>query len=150
MKNYPFTLGLLVLILASSCDLFRDSDDDDPVNERCQQMAFIDDSLFDNGESSTFSPTAITVEGDCLSLTFGASGCSGDTWSFDLVGRTYFPETLPPQIRRPLRLLLQNEEDCRAFFTRTVQFDITELRVPGETAVIIDLVNSDLTVRYGY
>lgn len=140
-------IGLLGLCLGSGC-CRPAADDDELPNGPCRQSAFIDDDLFDNGESSSFQPTEMTVDGDCLSLTFGASGCSGDSWTFELVGRSDMAESLPPQ--RSIRFLLDNEELCRAFLTRTVQLEIVDLRAPGESSILLNLVGSNLTVLYDY
>ncbi|MTB50459.1 hypothetical protein [Lewinella sp. W8] len=139
-------IGGLALLLAAGC--CRPPDDDEPSNGLCPQAAFIDDDLFDNGQSANFQPTEMTVDGDCLFLTFGASGCSGDSWTFELVGGSAIAESLPPQ--RGIRFLLDNDEACLAFFTRTVQFDIVDLRAAGEESVTLNLMGSDLSVLYDY
>jgi hypothetical protein len=148
--TYPMKHGVIlggfILLLAAGC--CRPPDDDELPNGPCQQAAFVDDDLFDNGESGFFTPTEMTVEGDCLSLTFAASGCSGDSWTFELVGSSAIAESLPPQ--RAIRFLLDDDELCQAVFTRTAEFEIVDLRASGEESVMLNLEGSDLSVLYEY
>ncbi|MEO0790734.1 MAG: hypothetical protein AAFY36_18870 [Bacteroidota bacterium] len=69
-----------------------------------------------------------SVDGLCLSITVGFSGCSPDPWTMELYTTGEIAESLPTQSRA---YFVFNDgapgEDqlCQAFFNRTFEFDLT-------------------------
>lgn len=80
-------------------------------------------------------------------IKFTASGCSGDSWEVRLIDSEEVLESLPPQ--RNLRLSLKNQEDCHAMITKTMSFNLANLKVKGNQ-VLLNIIHTNDPVLYEY
>lgn len=89
-----------------------------------------------------------SIEGNVLTVEFGASGCSGDSWVWRLYDANEILESYP--VQRNLKFSLENSELCQAYFTREVSFDISALRLNEYDTVLLNLRNYDDQLVYAY
>ncbi|NJB84447.1 hypothetical protein GGR26_000192 [Lewinella marina] len=81
------------------------------------------------------------VEDRCLTVEIGASGCTADHWTLDLVTTGNVAESNPTQ--SSARLIFDDQVDeftCMAYLTRTFSFDLSpylsEEALPSELSLI--------------
>jgi len=134
------TFIFLIFLCLSSCQ-------DENIVEPCTQMLLIGNEIYDNYPDDQLTILDVTLEGDCLQINFAASGCSGNSWIVELVGREEILESLPPQ--RLIRLSLENNEICDAYIGKSVTFDITPSRISGNE-IILNLDGWDKKIVYVY
>lgn len=140
MKNIALFL-FPVIFLLSACEK------DDFATSDCDQKAVLNENQFQNAPADPVTIIEAEIKGDCFRIKYGASGCSGDTWKIQLIGSENLYESLPPQ--RDIRLSMENKEDCLAYFTKEMTFDIKELRSSGDK-IRFYIANSDTSVLYSY
>ncbi|MEO1253758.1 MAG: hypothetical protein AAFY41_02560 [Bacteroidota bacterium] len=115
------TLALL-LMMFNACE-------DDKVESSCGPRAIISED-FDTAPSNDFTIADAFIDGHCLAIEIGASGCDGESWATDLLVSTVVLFSDPPQVG--IRMTLKNEELCQAFFKRTFYFDLRSLEEFGD------------------
>ena len=138
---FGILLGLLSISSFTSC-----SDDSD--SSQCNQSIKISASGYDNGPDDHVQITNAEIMDNCLKITFGASGCSGDNWIVELYDASVVLESFP--VQRNIRLSLDNKEDCLAFFTREISFDLTPIEIEEYETIILNLKDFDRSIRYEY
>jgi hypothetical protein len=141
-----FTL-LLSLILAS-CTRDKKFGDDDLNSFSTKSKLLIGEEYFNNFPKDPAKILSASITGDSLTITFGASCCSGNTWIVNLVGNEKVLYSDPPQ--REVRLSLKNDEFCDAYCTRIVKFDITPARLTGTNRIILNLSGWGSQLIYDY
>ena len=134
------TFIFLIFLCLSSCQ-------DENIVEPCTQMLLIGNEIYDNFPADRLTISDVSLEGDCLQITFWAGGCSGNSWIFELVGREDVLYSEPPQ--RLIRLSLENNEICEAYILKSVTFDITPSRISGNE-IILNLDGWDKKIVYDY
>ncbi len=139
--------SLIALILLMGLYLFSACSDDGDES-MCDQKVIVDSERHMNGPSDHVQITDARIEGDCLLITFGASGCSGDNWNLALFDAAVIAESFP--VQRYVRLSLDNHEDCLAFFTREMSFDLEPIQLKEYDTIIINLEDYDQQLQYEY
>lgn len=122
----------------------------DPVilySNQCDQLAIPDATKYQQ-ESAFHSIISASITGDCLTIEFSASGCSGESWRYELIDAEEILESAP--IQRNIRLLLENQEACAAVFTRTASFDLRPLRDMGSGEIRFNLAGHSEQLSYTY
>ena len=114
----------------------------------CEKQAIVDETKYDNAPNGGATILSAVISDDCLTIQFGASGCSGVSWKTNLIGSPLVLESLPPQ--RQVKFSLQNDEDCAAYFTKYESFDISAFRVEQTSTVYINLAGYDTQLSYNY
>ena len=136
-------LMILGIILITSCN--KDDDSDNSIT--CDFTTLISSEEYLNASSDQLTINSLKITENCLKINFGSSGCSGDTWELKFIDSEDILESIPPQ--RNLRLSLKNEEECEAFITKELSFDISNLQVGGNQ-VQLNITNSDDEILYEY
>ena len=113
----------------------------------CDEVAIVDQDLYDNVPSSHLVIEEMEIVDDCLWVKFSASGCSGDSWKLRLIGSEQVKYSEPPQ--RDVRFVLENNELCEAYFTKEMTFDISALKSNGE-AMLLNVIDSDQRLLYNH
>lgn len=143
---------LITLSLFAALFLNMQCSEDDATaayEPQCSDVnVIVDNTEYQNAESDFYSFIGVGIDGDCLVVSFTASGCSGDTWELKLVDSEAIMESFPPQ--RSLRFVLVNNEACLAVFTQQREFDIRNLRVEGTDEVILNIDNFEGPITYSY
>jgi len=121
-------------MLFITCD---NDDDNQPAN--CDQAVFISADLYKNAPDDQLTINKVEIVGDCLKISFAASGCSGQSWEVKLIDAGMIFYSNPPQLN--LRLSLKNEELCAAVIGKEMTFDISQLQVTGNR-VLLNITNS--------
>jgi len=83
---------------------------------------------------------------NCLKIKFGASGCSGSTWVVKLIDEGTLAYTYPAS--RTLRLSLDNQEMCDAYFGKEISFNIEDLQVQNENRLMLNISGNFILYEY--
>ena len=126
-------------------NLFSCKRSDIDLSAGCVLKAQVNDKLFKEGPSDHLMIQNVELMGDCLTIEFGAGGCSGRSWELDLVGTE--SSTKDRITQRSIRLSLKNPELCEAWFTQSISFDISGLKV-SKRDVILNLDGYDTPILY--
>src|SRR5690606_1848330 len=141
------TMLLVFVVLLCFVNMTCESDDGSGgYMGDCDQNTVVDSDTYKNLETDHFTVINAEITGDCLNLEIGASGCDGNTWHFNLVDSEAVAESFPEQ--RYLKFQLLNEELCLAFFTRTISFDLTPVRVSGSNEIILHIEGLETSLNY--
>lgn len=116
--------------------------------EPCGSAVIIDENLYDNVNTTNYNITKAVINENCLQISFASSGCSGNTWTVDLVASPGVAQSNPPQ--RMIKLKLTNNELCTAVVTKTKSFNIAPLKVSGTTKLILGLAGFSGPLLYQY
>lgn len=109
--------------------------------ESCGPKAIIDQYLFESTTTGNYMITNAVINGNCIDISISSSGCSGSTWVTELVDSGGLVETNPPM--RLIRLKLTNNELCSAVISKTVSFNISNLKLPGYTSMSVVVGNAN-------
>ncbi len=146
MKQIGYLIMTIFLII--SCD----KNDDNPVecseSGNCDKCILINNDLYNLTNTDNYTIQNITVNQDCLEIEFGSSGCDGNSWEIDLVDLGAISETAVPQ--RDLKLRLINIEECEAFITRTISFNLEPLQLVNNEAINLKIADYNSLIRYEY
>lgn len=142
MKKVLLLGFLFVFAIACSSD---DENSIDPI--KYDRNTAISYKLFTNAPADLVSINKLEIKEDSLKINFGASGCSGSTWKIKLIADENILETNPPQWN--LRLSLKNKEECEAYITKQLTFDISNLKVEGDQ-VMLNFPDSDKQITFNY
>lgn len=141
-------LFCVVLIMFCFINVLCEEEDYDAVDEPCDFVTVVDKTKYNNLETASFKLSHAKIIEDCLMLTVSASGCDGNTWAFNLVDSGAVAESSPEQ--RFLKFQLINNEDCLAFFGRTISFGLKPLQISGSNDVILHIEGLEAPLHYIY
>lgn len=119
MKNFkPFVFSICAMVFLLSCN-----NDDDASD--CDFDTIIDLGLYELPSPSLYTILNAEIDDDCLEITFGASGCDGESWEVQLVSD--FPLVAGSTGGANLSLKLMNLEVCTAYFIKIHSFDLSDI-----------------------
>lgn len=144
IKNIFFVILIMMCFMNTQCE---DENDDFFIGE-CDFTTIIDKSEYDNLETANFTFENVEIIGDCLTIKFGASGCDGNTWAYNLIDSGAIAESSPEQ--RYLKFQLINKEICLAFFRKTISFDLKPLQINGSNEIILNIEGLESPLHYKY
>ena len=103
----------------------QDDDDLAPGNDCGPAIDIVQEFTIPGGDD--FDLVDLSVEGMCLTVTAGASGCSSDNWTMDLVTDGSVAESLPTMTSA--QFVFDDGVDggatCLAYFNETYSFDLS-------------------------
>lgn len=114
----------------------------------CGTKVIVDAGTFDTAPSDHIVINNVEINGDCLTINYSASGCSGSSWELKLVDSEMLTKSIPAQ--RSLRLSLKDNEACEAFITKEISFDITDLQLQGSSEVVLKIKDYSENISYTY
>ena len=112
----------------------------------CDQNVIISADEYKNAPNHPVSIIDMKIEGNCLKIKFGTSGCSGNNWNVKLIDSGIIAESLP--VQRTLKLSLNNREMCAAYFTKEMSFNIKDLQVRGNNSVQLNISGKSILYEY--
>ena len=143
MKKLVFLPFLVALFFAC-----QDDDDARPLPD-CEGTPILITQLTDFPDSDDFAFESFSVEGTCLTVTVGASGCTADGWTMTLRTDGSVAESIPTQTSA--RLIFDDGVDggatCQAFFNRSFTFDLSEYLTAGALPSNLTLRGPDSETR---
>lgn len=151
MKKYTFLFSVtLILFTAVSLISCRFLDDAviTPVMPNCDKTAVEDAVKFNQISTDNYTVTNVVLNGDCLEITIGASGCDPNNWGMNLIGVPSLANIYPPLFQTRVELI--NNEVCQAVFQKTVSFDITPFQIAGQNSVQINIEGWNTNIVYQY
>ncbi|WP_111669706.1 hypothetical protein [Algoriphagus litoralis] len=137
---------ILYLLISIVCFQLLSCSEDDNL-PLVDSAVLISSDAYDSALSDNYAIRSVSVDGDFLTIRFSASGCNGESWKVKLIDSGAVAESLPPQ--RYLVLSLENKELCEALITKELTFDISSLRVDGNS-VWLNLKNFEEGILYEY
>lgn len=145
VKKIFFVIPVVLCFMNMTCDA---DDDVDLSSDICDQITVVSNAQFDNLVSDNFTFGNVEITKDCLTIEISSSGCSGDSWEFNLIDSGVVAESSPEQ--RYLKLKLINNEACLAVFERTISFDLTPLQVNDSNLIILHVDGVEISLEYSY
>ena len=104
---------------------------------KCDKNVIISQSEYENAPNDPVSIVDMKIVDNCLKIKFSASGCSGNSWKIELIGCGNYDKSNPPQTT--LRLSLDNKEECEAWITKEVSFNLEPLRHHGTNKLYLNI-----------
>lgn len=129
----------------NTCPDFLDNATDKKVLYQNYNYVLINEDMYNNTETNSYTITSASISGDYLSVTIKSSGCNGSTWQATLVDSGIIAESNP--IQRFLKIKLVNEEVCLAIVNREFVFNIKELK-ENEDLVTLNLAKWQSLLNY--
>lgn len=111
----------------------------------CNECVVISNELYKSTNTDNYSILDIAINEDLLTIKIGASGCSSNSWVATLIDADEVLESFP--IQRNIKLLLENNEACLAFFEKEFTFNIKELK-ENQPEVILNLAGWSQQINY--
>ncbi len=146
MKNlikFVALFGIIGMIFISC------SDDETTINETCGSNAeVIAETIFNDITTSNYTISDVNLNGDCLEIKIGSSGCNADQWQMNLYSTDSFYTVYPYQ--RTVKLKLINNQECLAVFQKTKSFDLTPFQIKGQNQVPLNIEGWSTTIIYKY
>jgi hypothetical protein len=111
----------------------------------CKPLTVGDDPMFST-EHSAVQISQVWIEGDCLKIKGGFSGCNDDISDFILYHDGMISKSNPSQVK----LVVANAHPtlCEAYFTKTFSFDLSALKQSAGQLVNINLVGWNQVIQY--
>lgn len=120
----------------------------DAINPDQCEAVIRDSERYQNDLSDEFQLIEAKLEGNCLliSVSYGG-GCAEVDFSLVAIeGETF---SIPPQI--PMRLILDDHDNCEALITEELQFDVRPLQGEAGTGLhMLDLEGLTEMIEYQY
>lgn len=146
MDKYLIIVAFLLVVTA--CESDSGNSNEAPIVSLCDQNIWEDENLYLFAPADELHIQNLEIVGDCLSISFSASGCDGLSWEVKLIDSEQILESFP--VQRNLRLSLQNMEECDAVISKTILFNLLDMQLPNEPKIIFNLVNTGEQVLYEY
>lgn len=141
MKNWLFIFSIIVFCLSCKKDTI------DTASDICEQKLIVDSKLFDDAPNDDFTFNSVGIEGDCMTVSFSyGGGC--EELKVKLIDSESEGFSLPPT--RFLRLSLDDDDNCEAWVTEEISFDLTPLRRGDSGEFYIDLQGWDGVLKYKF
>ena len=139
-------LLFLPIILILSCN---SEDDNFTIENNCDFTSeIILEEDFNAINTSNYAIIEVELNGDCLGITFGSSGCGTDLWEENLYSTDAFYNVFP--LQRDVKMELINDETCLAFFQKTVSFDLTPFQIAAQSDLPLNINGWNEQITYGY
>ena len=139
-------LLFLPIILILSCN---SEGDNSTIENNCDFTSeIILEEDFNAINTSNYGIIEVELNGDCLGITFGSSGCGTDLWEENLYSTDAFYNVFP--LQRDVKVELINDETCLAFFQKTVSFDLTPFQIDGQSDLPLNINGWNEQITYGY
>jgi len=139
-------LLFLPIILILSCN---SENDNSTIENNCDFTSeIILEEDFNAINTSNYGIIEVELNGDCLGITFGSSGCGTDLWEENLYSTDTFYNVFP--LQRDVKMELINDEACLAFFQKTVSFDLTPFQIDGQSDLPLNINGWNEQITYEY
>ena len=142
MKGF-FALFVLIGILLISC-----STDDNQPNDCDSTSEVIAEDNFDAINTSNYVVSDVQLNGDCLEITIGSSGCDPDLWELNLYSTNAFYAIYP--LQRAVKIELINDQACLAFFQKTISFDLIPFQIETQNELPLNIEGWNEQIIYEY
>jgi len=139
MKKIIFFSFLIAIVV--SCN-----NNDDNASS-CDLDTIVSANLFASGPDDNVTINSVTIDGNCLTINFSFSGCDGNLDEVLLIDADEILESIP--VHRRLRLAVDNQDLCLAFFTKDLTFDISNLQTDA-SEIQLNIEGLDTPVMYKY
>jgi hypothetical protein len=138
-------LLILTLIHILSCN---SEDDNSTIENNCDFTSeIILEEDFNAINTSNYAIIEVELNGDCLEMRFGASGCGTDLWEENLYSTDAFYNVF--LLQRDVKIELINDE-CLAVFQKTVSFDLTPFQIDGQSDLPLNITGWNEQITYVY
>lgn len=147
-RNILFSLLFIILFAFVSCKGDDSNCCPNPDTTNCNKFLVIDETKYSQTDTSNYTITNVVLNGECLEITIGASGCDPNNWTMNFIASENVVETLPIQWYTKVELI--NNEECLAVFQKTDSFDLTTLQMPGANQIELNIDGWNTPILYQY
>ena len=112
------------IYLIFSVIIFMSCEESDSITNTNENV-IIDANQYQKTNTNNYTIIDVKLEGDLLTIKIGASGCSSESWKAILVDSSAILESNP--LQRNIKLNLENNEACLAYFEVEYTFNIQSL-----------------------
>ena len=109
----------------------------DPKPVTCRPLQIGTDPKVPPTNGAQVSVLSAFIEGNCLVMKIGFSGCSDHSGKINLMWDGYITKTNPSSVS--VQLLDTQPEMCQAYFTQQVSYDLSAIRKITQQTVIVNL-----------
>src|SRR5690606_14348697 len=148
MHNILFSLLFILLLMFVGCKGDDSNCCPNPLPVGCDKNTIIDEEVYQQISTDNYGIDNVVLNGHCLEIKIGASGCDVNNWEMNLIASEIVVETLPTQ--RNAKIELINDEDCLAYFEKTVSFDLKPLQVSGSNQIQLTIEGWNTPILYQY
>ena len=135
-------LFFLLLIISS----FSWSDHDEGLDTNDCIPVILNNEAFDSAVL-TYIVESMELNGDCLSLNVGVSGCDAENHDVKMIGRNQL-DTDVDVPTMTFKLTENVNQICLAYFVVPFEYDLSELKSITDSAIPLTFVGSDKTIMY--
>ena len=135
----------LIILLVVSFLLFNCEENKTANVDLCNGCVVIDNNSYNATETSNYTILDVNLTGDTLAIKIGSSGCSSENWKATLIDSGNVLEPFP--VVRSLKLKLENNEACLAYFEKEYTFNIKELK-ENYTQIILNIDGWQTQINY--
>ena len=143
MKNVLLFLFFSASIFLFSCKAKQNASTTETVKEKEEVKKVLIDAAREIAEAKqkTYTLNSFTIQGDTLSLEVTYTGGCGQN-TFELYSNGLLMKSLPPQFNVYLEHTIENET-CKKEIKRTLKFDLSPLKRPGNPKIILNINSAD-------
>lgn len=134
--------SLFIILILLSC--YNNNEKDDETNNL---ETHVSSEQYKIAPSDPLEINSLKIVDHNLIINFSAGGCSGDSWELKLIDSDNILESDPPI--RKLRLSFKNDELCKAYITKELIFNISNLQIEGDR-ILLDFKNYEENLLYEY
>ncbi len=138
--------SIKILAIVFFLSLFSCQKNKHETNLECGESVIVNNVLYNTTSTDNYTITNVKIEGNCLFITIGSSGCNDD-WKATLIDANQISESNPEQ--RNLKLSLENNQMCLAYFTKEFSFDIRKLQTNNHQ-IVLNLATWNQQITYSY
>jgi hypothetical protein len=143
MKNVIKFVALFGILFISCTDQNK------ARNETCDSNSeVIAESVFSQISTSNYGISNVILNGNCLEITIGSSGCNAEQWQMNLYSTDAFYTVYP--LQRAVKVELINNQACLAVFQKTKSFDLTPFRIEGQNQTTLNIEGWNEQIIYYY
>lgn len=140
-----FTLYVLIATLLISCS----TDDNSTSKDDCDSTSeVISENNFDAINTSNYVISDVQLNGNCLEVTIGSSGCDPTPWEMNLYSTNAFYDIYP--LKRAVKIELINNQECLAVFEKTISFDLTPFQIESQNEIPLNIEGWNEQISYKY
>jgi len=120
----------------------------DNNQSNCDQDVIVCPIEFENAPNHPLGFGDVRIEGNCLKMKIGASGCTGNNWVLKLIAVESDAVVYPPEWI--LRVSLDHIGVCAAYFENERSFNIEDLQLPNTNKVRLNILSAHPNLPGGH
>lgn len=138
------------MLLAMTTTMCKKDNNDTITSSYNDEVIVVSSKEYQHSPESALNIRSVEITGDSLTIKFYANGCDGESWEELLLSTNRIVQVSDTVAERSLRLSLDNTEECEAYITKTLSYDIKPLQVDSFNTILLRIRNYERIVTYKY